>query len=170
MKIKSLWCNLVCRTFTWVCVIFLRVPSQMVQYMEAFKTFYLSKHSGRRLQWQPSLGHCVLKASFPHVSSTDNGNLVQTPTTRTKKSSCTVYWHYSVETSNLASTRLDSQQPNFFPKVVCNGSTFSKKSTCHTPRPPHFNACCLNYLKVCVTSDCVIILWSFSHYCSYLFW
>ena len=43
----------------------------MVQYMEAFKTFYLSKHSGRRLQWQPSLGHCVLKASFPNVSSTD---------------------------------------------------------------------------------------------------
>jgi len=38
----------------------------MCQYREAFKTFYLSKHSGRRLQWQPSLGHCVLKASFPH--------------------------------------------------------------------------------------------------------
>ena len=52
-------------------VTFLCDLSQMVQYMEAFKTFYLSKHSGRRLQWQPSLGHCVLKASFPNVSSTD---------------------------------------------------------------------------------------------------
>lgn len=37
----------------------------MVQYLEAFKLFYLSKHSGRKLQWQPSLGHCVLKACFP---------------------------------------------------------------------------------------------------------
>jgi len=28
-----------------------------------------------RLQWQPSLGHCVLKASFPHVSIPDcSGN------------------------------------------------------------------------------------------------
>jgi len=42
------------------------LPPEMCQYREAFKTFYLSKHSGRRLQWQPSLGHCVLKASFPH--------------------------------------------------------------------------------------------------------
>ena len=40
----------------------------MVQYLEAFKTFYLSKHSGRRLQWQPSLGLCVVKACFPQVS------------------------------------------------------------------------------------------------------
>ena len=38
----------------------------MVQYLEAFKLFYLNKHSGRKLQWQPSLGHCVLKACFPH--------------------------------------------------------------------------------------------------------
>ena len=29
-----------------------------------FKDFYLSKHSGRRLMWQNSLGHCVLKAEF----------------------------------------------------------------------------------------------------------
>lgn len=38
----------------------------MVQYLEAFKLFYLNKHSGRKLQWQPSLGHCVLKSVFPH--------------------------------------------------------------------------------------------------------
>ena len=42
---------------------------QLVQYQEAFKSFYLNKHNGRRLQWQPSLGHCVLKAGFPHVRS-----------------------------------------------------------------------------------------------------
>jgi len=41
----------------------------MVVYLEEFKAFYLSKHSGRKLQWQPSLGHCVLKSSFPNVSS-----------------------------------------------------------------------------------------------------
>lgn len=38
----------------------------MAQYLEAFKLFYLSKHSGRKLQWQPSLGSCVLKSCFPH--------------------------------------------------------------------------------------------------------
>ena len=38
----------------------------MGQYLEAFKMFYLAKHSGRRLQWQQSLGHCVLKSSFKH--------------------------------------------------------------------------------------------------------
>ena len=38
----------------------------MVQYLEAFKLFYLNKHSGRKLQWQLSLGHCVLKACFSH--------------------------------------------------------------------------------------------------------
>lgn len=38
----------------------------MSRYLEAFKKFYLGKHSGRKLQWQPSLGHCVLKAVFKH--------------------------------------------------------------------------------------------------------
>ena len=36
----------------------------MSQYLENFKKFYLGKHSGRKLQWQPSLGHCVLKTAF----------------------------------------------------------------------------------------------------------
>ena len=40
---------------------------QMVKLQEVFKTFYLSKHSGRKLQWQPTLGHCVLKADFSAV-------------------------------------------------------------------------------------------------------
>ncbi|XP_077987604.1 cullin-4A-like [Glandiceps talaboti] len=40
------------------------LPDEMIQYQEIFKNFYLSKHSGRKLQWQPNLGHCVLKASF----------------------------------------------------------------------------------------------------------
>jgi len=40
------------------------LPAEMVKYQEVFKRFYLSKYSGRKLQWQPSLGHCVLKADF----------------------------------------------------------------------------------------------------------
>ncbi len=32
-----------------------------------FKTFYLGKHSGRKLQWQSTLGHCVLKAELKEV-------------------------------------------------------------------------------------------------------
>lgn len=40
------------------------VPEEMVQFQDVFNKFYLSKHSGRKLQWQPTLGHCVLKACF----------------------------------------------------------------------------------------------------------
>ena len=41
----------------------------MVKFQDIFKKFYLGKHSGRKLQWQPTLGHCVLKADFDAVSS-----------------------------------------------------------------------------------------------------
>lgn len=40
---------------------------QMLNALEVFKAFYVSKHSGRRLMWQHSLGSCVLRANFPHV-------------------------------------------------------------------------------------------------------
>ncbi|KAJ8923549.1 hypothetical protein NQ315_010127 [Exocentrus adspersus] len=40
------------------------LPDQMVRFQDIFKDFYLSKHSGRKLQWQPTLGYCVLKATF----------------------------------------------------------------------------------------------------------
>lgn len=43
------------------------LPIEMVQYQDIFNRFYLGKHSGRKLQWQPTLGHCVLKAAFPQV-------------------------------------------------------------------------------------------------------
>lgn len=42
---------------------------QMVRLQEVFKTFYLGKHSGRKLQWQTTLGHAVLKAEFKEVRS-----------------------------------------------------------------------------------------------------
>ncbi|KAK6195670.1 hypothetical protein SNE40_001052 [Patella caerulea] len=44
------------------------LPPEMIRYQEIFKKFYLGKHSGRKLQWQPSLGHCVLKAQFPSAN------------------------------------------------------------------------------------------------------
>ncbi|XP_075233766.1 cullin 4 [Lycorma delicatula] len=40
------------------------LPVEMVQYQDHFNKFYLGKHNGRKLQWQPTLGHSVLKATF----------------------------------------------------------------------------------------------------------
>lgn len=57
--------NEVCHN--WLLIIFLPFAFQMVRLQEIFKTFYLGKHSGRKLQWQSTLGHCVLKAEFKEV-------------------------------------------------------------------------------------------------------
>merc|ERR1712029_446083 len=40
------------------------IPGEMAKYQEIFKKFYHGKYSGRKLQWQPNLGHAVLKAHF----------------------------------------------------------------------------------------------------------
>lgn len=40
------------------------LPPDMVAAQEVFSQFYLSKHGGRRLTFQSSLGTCVIKASF----------------------------------------------------------------------------------------------------------
>lgn len=48
-------------------VVEVNIPSQLVTLQNVFNKFYLNKHSGRKLQWQPTLGHCVLKASFDQV-------------------------------------------------------------------------------------------------------
>lgn len=39
----------------------------MGNYLDVFKEFYLRNHSGRKLQYQPTLGHCVLRGGFTHV-------------------------------------------------------------------------------------------------------
>uniref|UniRef100_A0A0B7AC95 Cullin-4A n=1 Tax=Arion vulgaris TaxID=1028688 RepID=A0A0B7AC95_9EUPU len=49
-------------------VVEVHLPSEMLRYQEIFKKFYLGKHSGRKLQWQPTLGHCVLKAEFNNLT------------------------------------------------------------------------------------------------------
>ncbi|XP_066475020.1 cullin-4A [Tiliqua scincoides] len=54
------------------------LPSEMVKLQEIFKTFYLGKHSGRKLQWQTSLGHAVLKAEFKEGKKEFQVSLFQT--------------------------------------------------------------------------------------------
>lgn len=46
---------------------------------DIFKEFYLSKHSGRRLMWQNSLGYCVLKSNFPKGRKELSVSLFQVP-------------------------------------------------------------------------------------------
>ncbi|KAK3763752.1 hypothetical protein RRG08_065716 [Elysia crispata] len=50
-------------------VVEVHLPSEMLRFQEVFKKFYLGKHHGRKLQWQPTLGHCVLKAEFNDYTS-----------------------------------------------------------------------------------------------------
>ncbi|XP_049623516.1 cullin-4B isoform X2 [Suncus etruscus] len=54
------------------------LPPEMVKLQEIFKTFYLGKHSGRKLQWQSTLGHCVLKADFKEGKKELQVSLFQT--------------------------------------------------------------------------------------------
>ncbi|XP_040342902.1 cullin-4A [Herpailurus yagouaroundi] len=51
---------------------------EMVKLQEIFKTFYLGKHSGRKLQWQTTLGHAVLKAEFKEGKKEFQVSLFQT--------------------------------------------------------------------------------------------
>ncbi|ORX87608.1 ubiquitin-protein ligase, Cullin 4 [Anaeromyces robustus] len=41
------------------------MPKELLECQNTFSDFYLKSHSGRVLQWQNSLGFCVLKADFP---------------------------------------------------------------------------------------------------------
>ncbi|XP_026758850.2 cullin-4A [Galleria mellonella] len=41
-----------------------RLPIELTRHQDHFTKFYLAKHSGRKLQWQATLGHCVLRANF----------------------------------------------------------------------------------------------------------
>ncbi|VTJ83707.1 Hypothetical predicted protein [Marmota monax] len=54
------------------------LPPEMVRLQEVFKAFYLGKHSGRKLQWQTTLGHAVLKAEFKEGKKEFQVSLFQT--------------------------------------------------------------------------------------------
>ncbi|CAK4782840.1 unnamed protein product [Aphanomyces euteiches] len=43
----------------------INLPQSLSPSKAIFETFYTSKYSGRQLQWQHSLGHCLVKANFP---------------------------------------------------------------------------------------------------------
>ncbi|XP_074030664.1 cullin-4A [Leptinotarsa decemlineata] len=40
------------------------IPAELVNYQVTFQKFYSINHSGRKLVWQPNLGHCLVKAGF----------------------------------------------------------------------------------------------------------
>jgi cullin-4 len=42
----------------------INLPFELVAYQQNFQKFYLSNHSGRKLLWQPSLSHCLIKGNF----------------------------------------------------------------------------------------------------------
>jgi len=44
------------------------MPKELLECQNAFSDYYLNSHSGRILQWQNSLGFCILKADFPKSS------------------------------------------------------------------------------------------------------
>ncbi|TMW67602.1 hypothetical protein Poli38472_011222 [Pythium oligandrum] len=43
----------------------INLPASLTPLKEIFEKFYVSKYQGRQLQWQHSLAHCVVKATFP---------------------------------------------------------------------------------------------------------
>ena len=53
------------------------LPTEMLQYRELFKKFYLAKHSGRNLQWQPNLSLILLKSQFPSAQKEISVSLFQ---------------------------------------------------------------------------------------------
>ena len=57
----------------------------MVEYQEAFKKFYIGKHGGRKLQWQNTLGHCVVKADFGPTADVSYFIPVDCPLSRPSK-------------------------------------------------------------------------------------
>jgi len=54
------------------------LPQEVLELQEVFNNYYTSKHNGRRLQWHPYLGHCTLKANFPHGRKELAVSLLQT--------------------------------------------------------------------------------------------
>lgn len=40
------------------------LPEELLQASKSFEKFYLSRHSGRRLTWQPTLGNADVKVRF----------------------------------------------------------------------------------------------------------
>lgn len=41
------------------------LPKELLGVQRAFQEFYSINHRGRKLLWQPTLGHCLLRCAFP---------------------------------------------------------------------------------------------------------
>lgn len=41
------------------------LPPNLAEGLQKFSAHYMSKHQGRRLCWQHSLGHCIVRTAFP---------------------------------------------------------------------------------------------------------
>lgn len=54
------------------------LPAELVKYQQIFQKFYEINHSGRKLLWQPNLGHCVVKAAFKSINKELQVSLFQT--------------------------------------------------------------------------------------------
>ncbi|KXS17899.1 cullin-4A [Gonapodya prolifera JEL478] len=54
------------------------VPEALARCTKVFADFYVGKHKGRKLDWQPALAHCTLKASFPKATKELNVSFFQT--------------------------------------------------------------------------------------------
>merc|ERR1712029_1174947 len=70
------------------------IPGELSKYQEIFKKFYHGKYSGRKLQWQPNLGHAVLKAQFNNGPKELKVSLFQTL--------CLIHFNSSNEASSFA--------------------------------------------------------------------
>ena len=69
----------VLQTGTWpqYQIMELNLPQALVDMQEHFKTFYLSKYNGRRLQWLHVCGQCVLRAHFKSARKELSVSLLQ---------------------------------------------------------------------------------------------
>lgn len=59
----------------------IKLPQSLITCQEVFKTFYLTKHNGRKITWQHVDGSCVVMARFPKGSKILNLSLYQTVVT-----------------------------------------------------------------------------------------
>lgn len=55
-----------------------KLPAALMEYQETFKSFYLTKHNGRKLSWQHMDGSCTVRACFPKGNKVLNLSLYQT--------------------------------------------------------------------------------------------
>ena len=53
--------------FVYLFIIYIQISAVLDKY----KTYYLNKHSGRKLTWQHSLSFCTIKATFGDHSSAE---------------------------------------------------------------------------------------------------